>query len=395
MNENIKILDNESVEDYCRRLSINKNKYNLTWKDISNIVFEQTGVEYHYTTFIKRYKDMVDVCECVENCDEDTITELKDILFEIKKEKVKLSDERAQNNSYIRSLAREETLKEMAKDAVKSVTELRPLEIIKNRNSFDSEVEAILTISDWHYGVEIDNYWNKYNPEIAEKRIEELLGKVIEIICKEHISKLHVLNLGDMIAGRIHLPLRIESRFDVITQIMKVTELISQFLHKLASYVNIEFYSCGDNHSRIEPNKKESIQLESLARLTPWYIKERLYDDIKAGRVVINDNLYEDIITFNCNGHKVAGVHGDIDKQSKIIKNLSMMTKNNFELIVSAHLHHFSANEENECMLISNGSLMGTDSYAEKLRLSSKPSQNMIIVTKDNVTENIYKIVVH
>ena len=35
---------------------------------------------------------------------------------------------------------------------------------------------------------------------------------------------------------------------------------------------------------------------------------------------------------------------------------------------------------------------MGTDDYAQQLRLSSKPSQNLIIVSKENPVECVYKI---
>lgn len=36
---------------------------------------------------------------------------------------------------------------------------------------------------------------------------------------------------------------------------------------------------------------------------------------------------------------------------------------------------------------------MGVDSYAEKLRLTSDPSQTFIVATKNNVCECIYRIV--
>ena len=69
-----------------------------------------------------------------------------------------------------------------------------------------------------------------------------------------------------------------------------------------------------------------------------------------------------------------------------------MMTKIHYDLILSAHLHHFSADEKNETILISNASLMGTDDYAQSLRLNSKPSQNLIILGEDNPLECIYNI---
>lgn len=61
-------------------------------------------------------------------------------------------------------------------------------------------------------------------------------------------------------------------------------------------------------------------------------------------------------------------------------------------MFLTAHEHHFQADEKNRCIAIGNGTLMGTDTYAQKLRLSSTPSQNLIIVTEGNVTECIYRI---
>lgn len=55
-------------------------------------------------------------------------------------------------------------------------------------------------------------------------------------------------------------------------------------------------------------------------------------------------------------------------------------------------MHHFQADEKNRTIALGNGTLMGTDTYAQKLRLSSTPSQNLIIASKDNVTECIYRI---
>jgi hypothetical protein len=74
-----------------------------------------------------------------------------------------------------------------------------------------------LQISDWHYGIEIDNVYNYYNPEITKCRVELLLLKVLDIVNEQKLSKIVVANLGDLIAGRIHLPIRINSRVDVIT----------------------------------------------------------------------------------------------------------------------------------------------------------------------------------
>ena len=68
------------------------------------------------------------------------------------------------------------------------------------------------------------------------------------------------------------------------------------------------------------------------------------------------------------------------------------MTKENFDLILTAHLHHWAGDETNRTIQISNGSLMGTDSYAKDLRLDAQPSQNIIIATRDSVCDYIRRV---
>ena len=98
------------------------------------------------------------------------------------------------------------------------------------------------------------------------------------------------------------------------------------------------------------------------------------------------------MITFNVFSHKILGVHGDKDKPSTVIEKLSMLSQTHYDLVLTAHYHHFQCDERNNTLLVGNGSLMGTDSFAQKLRLSSKPSQNLIICTPKNVCYAIYKI---
>jgi len=172
---------------------------------------------------------------------------------------------------------------------------------------------------------------------------------------------------------------------------MEVSEILAEFLMGLynAGFA-VHYYDCLDNHSRLEPNKKNSIDLESLTRITTWYLKERVSHHID-----IHDNVYgDDIITFRVKNFKIAGVHGDKDKPQQVVDNLSLMTHEKFDLILTAHMHHFSGDEKNEIVVVSNGSLMGTDEYAKGLRLSSTPSQNLIIVSNDNVVDDICRIIV-
>lgn len=410
-----KLNEAESVIDFCLRLSEEKkiNK-SITWQGIADslpenftifkseawvrkLVRDNQDKSHHYTSNEEEL-----TCEGANSeylCYEDTLSKLDSKILELKKERIKLQDEKTQNNAYIRRLSREETLVEIANNLIDkmSTKKLLPNNNSKNYTIIDKtkdKKEAILCLSDWHYGIECSNYWNEFNPEIAGERIFHLLEEVIQYIKLNNVDTIHVLNLGDLIAGRIHLTLRLESRFDVITQTLKVSEILAEFLAQLSQYVEVvEYYSCSDNHSRLEPNKSDALDLESLCRVTDWYLPVRLQKE-GINNVSINQNTYgDDIITLNVMGYNVLGLHGDKDKNNaSTIDSISRMTEDHYDLICTAHLHHFSADEKNRTVIIGNGSLMGVDSYAKNLRLSSFPSQNLIIVSEKSPCEAIYRI---
>lgn len=407
LKNEMKVTNAETDEEYEIRICSLKDKYDLSWDEIAAIINAELGQNYTESRYRKMWKAY---CLGVKNTtgerkhririnseEAETIdeknTDLPDYIqqkLEIQKERVKVSDERVQVNAYIRSLAREENIKEIALKCAQEMNSKKILEAPKIIDSY-GENAAILQLSDIHYGLVVDNYWNKYDPDIAKNKISQLRDRVIKYCQFHDVSDLYVTELGDAIAGRIHEPIKYQSRFDVITQIMEISEIISEMLIDLAKYFNIHYYCCLDNHSRLEPNKKAALDLESLSRIIPWYLKERVGDFVE-----INDNKYgEDIITFKCKGFNIAGCHGDKDAPIKIVENLSLMTKENFDMVLTAHLHHFSADERNQTLVISNPSILSTDDYAKNLRLSSKSAQNLIIVSDENVMECLYRIVLN
>lgn len=391
-----KILEGESDEDFRFRIYALKEKDGLCWEDIAAIINRETGESYSESKYRKEWKNYNrgyndrDAEDSVSPKVDDTMAKY----VALEKEKMKLADLRVQTRADIRRMAREETCREIAVETAKLMNDKKALKVSPIRFGSIKTAEgnaAIAPIHDWHYGIEIDSPWNTYNPDVCRARVNELLNAIVHRCEQNNVRQLYVVNLGDMIAGAIHLQIRLESRCDIITQIMEVSEIIAEFLHELACRFEVHYMDCLDNHSRIDPNKKTAMALESLARITTWYLKERLGDSI-----AFHDNFWgPDICNFTCKGFNVIGVHGDKDRPSNIIDKLSTFTKEHYDLVLSAHLHHFNADESNETMLISGGSLMGTDEFATSLRLSSRPSQNLIIVTDDNVCDSLYRIVLH
>lgn len=367
-------MTSSEVNNKISELAAQKDELGLTWDDISNEIYRQFGMLISGDACRKRAHKNVTIDDTpIKDVVEDQNDNLNsDMLISYQ-----LKDERTQITSLFRRMSREENIKDIAREVAGCMNDFRPISINKVYVKNTPCNEALFIISDWHYGIDINNYVNVYNTDICKQRVVDITSQVVNKIKQNKITKLHILNLGDMIAGIIHLQLRINSRIDVMTQVIEVSEIIANMIADLAKYVDIEYYSVLDNHSRLDPNKKESMNLESLARITHWYLKERFKD---SKSVNINDNeIDQDIASFYIkNEFLVVGVHGDKDKQCNMIPSLNLFTKENIDMVCSAHLHHFSANEDNRVWRVSNGSLMGTDDFAFQKRLDSVPSQTLV-----------------
>ena len=374
-----RIFDNDLIG-----LGNTKAEMNKSWQEIADLLNERYSLYNTKDFYRKRYSKLVSR----EEKELYDTNDISDMLLKLKKERVKISDERIQNNSYIRQLARDETIKEIAFGIAEKIGTEKILTI--SDREVGGENSAILQLSDWHYGIECNNYWNVYSPEICKKRIETLSSETISYCRKNNVKNLYVLNLSDLISGRIHTTIRLQNRYDVLTQIIHVSEILSEMLNVFSDYFNVYYYDCYDNHSRLEPKKAESMDEEQLSRITHWYLKKRFEGN---PYIFICENTYgNDIITLEIDGHSIGAVHGDKDAPSDVVERLSLMTGKSFELILIGHLHHFGADEVDSCVVLQNGSLMGTDYYAVRLRKRAVPSQNIILVNKKYVANDIHRV---
>lgn len=412
---NLERNDNESQIDFINRVCMVK-EFNpeLTWNDVQGVVNKELGFSYSDSWYRKNYTNKTfpkflytsnnieaeEILDPVEIVQFDNYMAIDanpeaDILFELRKERIKVSDERAQMMAAVRRLAREETLVEIANQVAEKLADKNVLPnyeyIINTGNK-----SAILQLSDWHYGLEINNPWNTYNPEIAKDRLIKLRDRVYDICKANDVKYLYITNLGDLISGRIHETIRMQNRIDVITQSLEVAEILVELIAWLSQYFSIRYISTSDNHSRLEPKKELSLDLESLTRVIDPLIKlrvENLQLKHQCGDVQFIESPYgHDIATFELDGYKIGAVHGHKDSPKAVVSNVSLMTRANYDLILTAHLHHFSCDEQHNTLIISNGSLMGVDEYAESLRLTNKPSQNLILVSEQLIAEAIYRI---
>ena len=191
-------------------------------------------------------------------------------------------------------------------------------------------------------------------------------------------------------SGIIHTTTRIENRENIVQQVIKVSEALSQMLTELSKFVEIYYYDVTDNHGRVFPNKDDWENEDNFSLFVRWYLDARFKDN---EYIHIMQNTYSNEIgVVEIFGRNYAFTHGHRDKISNIVQNLSLMTKKFYDAIFMAHCHHYEANEIHGTYVYMNGTLSGTDMYANNERKTSNPSQNLFILNSNDGIECQYLI---
>ena len=289
-------------------------------------------------------------------------------------------------NAYRRDIREEvriENLKDEIKFAAEKFGKLEPIVWPEVKETPVEKTEAVLLVSDLHIGVECDNYYNKYNKDIAKERLAKLQKNVIKYCSINNVSVLNILNLGDLINGVIHTNARIEAQMDVAEQIMYAGELIANFLYGLSKEIpNITYRSVFDNHSRAIANKNEHIEKEQFSRVIDWFIAERLKDTpIEFIANDIDGGIGRMKLT---SGKTLMFCHGHNDGRNNSYQNFIGLTQEWVDYICMAHYHNPASKDFQGCKVFINGSIVGTESYAFGRRLFTKPSQKLIIFNEGN-----------
>lgn len=124
--------------------------------------------------------------------------------------------------------ARAESLRDCIRDAAERLNSARPLRFSDHLSTnVTDQSEAVLCLTDWHYGMMCDNVFNEFNTEICRRRVSQLVDSVIERVQLHNIGTMHVLLLGDFAHGAIHPTVRIESTEQTCDQLMQVSEMLA------------------------------------------------------------------------------------------------------------------------------------------------------------------------
>lgn len=388
--KDFRLFENETPNQAIYRICKQKDEIG-TWEDVGQVLNDMLGENLSSSAYRKKFQYFEQIMKDNEDLffeNKNYLDDLKEMKREIQKEKIKLSDERTELKRLYREQARRESFLDVVKRAMSE--DVKPLVEPNHIGGFNySDNDLIVSLTDIHTGIEIDNAFNKFNETVLRKRFNTYLQKILEVRERHNSQNCYVI-IGEVVSGIIHNNLRIENNLDLMQSFKLIAILISDFLTELSKYFNdIHVYINEGNHSRISPNKEDNIQGENVDVLVPFYLKARLQ---LIDNIFIHENeVMEEIATFKVRGNIVMSAHGDNDKVSNVVQKFTMLFDVKPDLVYLGHRHTNAMETVYDTKVIQSGCLSGTDNYALSKRLRNKAEQTISVIT-ENGLECLYDV---
>lgn len=383
---NLKRQDGENELQYLWRIGQAKDSglLDMSWNDIANVMnkeFRDDESEYRaesaYRKVYTNAKNFYNAGVFTGNSYSKTILTQQQ---ELKKEQVKLRDERNELNRLIREEARRESFREQI---CRAITEHQssPLLYDKNKNFtgiLKTDNDLIISLTDIHAGIEINNHFNKFNPTILKKRLNQYLDKIFEVYLRHGSENAYVI-LSELVNGLIHDTLRIESNQNIIEQFLMVTDYITEFLAELSyRFNNVHVYMCPGNHSRLFQDKDKALKGENIDILALPFLEAKLQ---LFGNIYFHKNdVEESIAIFSVRGQKIFASHGDKDDLNTVVQKYTLMFEKP-NIIYLGHRHTNALQTVYDVKVIQSGCLSGSDSFCMDKRLQNRPEQTISVIT--------------
>lgn len=337
------------------------------------------------SAFVSEYYKWKESQRKTDDKEDEYFKELRLQRQELAKEIVKVRDERTE----LRRLIREEARKESYKDQfLRNISEHENISLSYDESKrfngiLKTDNDLIISCTDIHAGIEIDNYFNKFNEEILKDRFNQYLDKIFEVQLR-HGSENAFVILSELVSGIIHNELRIENNQNLIEQFLTVTDYLAEFLSELSYRFNrVNVYICPGNHSRISPKKEDSLKGENIDHLALPFLEAKLQN---FKNIVFNRNMIEESVAmFNVRGNVVMSSHGDKDQPSSVVQKFTLLFGIRPSIVYLGHRHTNGLSTVYNTKVIESGTLSGTDNYALDLRLHSRPSQTISVITNDGL----------
>ena len=393
----IKKKQDENEEQFIWRLGQAKDNgtLDLSWDEIADIINKEfRGDESEYRTeaaYRKPYQQAAKYYSSgVFTADvgsPEYMQELQNRKHEIRKEKQKLFDERVALNKLLREQGRMESMSDIMRRAIDEYVPVQ-FEYAPSDKIDDGGNDLIIHLTDLHAGMNITSVFNNYNMDILQDRLKKYLDEIFSIQELYHAKDAFVILGGDMLHGLIHVNARIESKENVVQQIMEVSDFVSNFLYELSlRFAAVHVYTTAGNHSRILPNKEDVAHGENFDLLIPYVCEKALsnIDNVS----FYNNYLDYDIAAFTVRGHMVYATHGDKDNPKNVVYHMTQFARKAKlplpDLCYLGHRHSNGLTTVDGVKVIESGCVDGMDTFAIGQRVTGSPEQTVTVVSEDKL----------
>jgi len=392
-DENLKRKENESKLSYFKRITDNKNEYDLDYSEWGELIVgekkyssENCRKAYYMIKPLLAQLDLEEINKLPKN----KIEEVTELIGELDVKKLEVRNKTNQLNkikrNFVKTIEISNDLKQCMLDNYKDFPKFEYESITDLSNN-----KLIVQVSDWHVGYVINGYkGNYYNYEIAKKRLNKLLMEIDKTCNTYDINSVVVVNCGDAIENLyMRQNQSYECEFDLSHQIANASKLLYSFITAISSKEkNVEVYSVGGNHSRLS-SKDANIEGDNANVI----INENLKTFVEISenkRIHINDIDYiDDSAYFEINGMNVKVIHGDnrVSDKKKLFDSESSMDNTEYKLILRGHDHNFNITSQNNGgYVVTSGSLFGYNPYSvKKMSCTTNASQTLIVVNENDI----------
>ena len=285
---------------------------------------------------------------------------------------------------------------ERLKREIKSVLEIRQqpktFTISKKREQRE-EATAIIVASDWHVDEVVDpavvSGLNKFNPEIAKKRVENLFRNALRLIeIEQRASDIHnivLALLGDFISNTIHEELQESNSLLPTDAIILAQRLIASGIEMLLKHTkcNITIPCHSGNHGRMTKKVRHSTEAGNSLERYMYYNLSLYFRNEKRVKFLIAEGyhsymeLYGYKLRFH-HGHAMrygGGVGGIYIPINKAIAQWNKAKRVDWDFF--AHFHQLKDGGNFIC----NGSIIGYNAFALSIKADYEdPKQAFFVI---------------
>jgi predicted MPP superfamily phosphohydrolase len=346
------------------------------YQSIAQHLIEKYHLNVKKTTLRHRIKDIIQY----EIADKEVIEEN----LKLAKKSQKQADlNRIKNKSFREHSRLENALVEYNK-ALIDILKTESLKTTIKQHESKGKQAIIVQIADTHFNELVDLKNNKYDFEVASKRLQKFAHHIKEYASFYNVSEIFIAITGDL----LNSDRRLDEKLSLSTNRAKATflgvHLLKHFILDLNNIANVSVGCVSGNESRAYELGWVDMVATDNYDFTIFEILRMLLPDIN----FITSGGLELVVEVN--GHNVLLIHGHQlgnMQNDKIAKVISKYARNGIilDFMMCGHLHETKITD----MFARSSSLVGANAYSENaLLLSSRAAQNIYIM-KDNERHDI------